>query len=90
MQWCREGIADHFAFFQITECGMEFFELVKVVEDSFYDLIDDLFRCSGLSDKGCTHTKGFDVIGISGIHSTRNVCPSVKGVVPYQTRNTGT
>jgi len=47
MQWCREGIADHFVFFQITECGMEFFELVKVVEDSFHDLIDDLFRGSG-------------------------------------------
>ena len=62
MQRCREGIADHFAFFQITECGMEFFELVKVVEDSFHDLIDDLFRGSGWSDKGCTYTKGFDVI----------------------------
>ena len=67
---------------------MQFFELIKIIEHTFDDMINHVCRCSCGGHKSCAHTKGFDIVGVSGIHSARNGCPAIKRIILDQLGNT--
>ena len=42
MQRCGETVLDHFFFFQIDECRVQFLELIKILEDRLDDIVDHI------------------------------------------------
>ena len=80
MQGCRETILDHLLFLEVLECRVKLFEVIEVFENRPGHRVDNLVRCIGRGDKGCTHAEGLGVLVAAAIHAARNGCMAVIGM----------